>query len=141
MPSLLDIHNLRVNFDTADGSVQAVTGVSLQLDRGEMLGLVGESGCGKSATALSIPRLLPRPAATIEGRILFDGCDLLRLPMPDLRQIRGRRIGVIFQDPMTSLSPLHRVGEQVAETVRLHEKVTAAAARIRTSFPAACNSA
>ena len=131
MPPLLDITDLHVSFDTDDGAVQAVTGVSLRLERGEVLGLVGESGCGKSATALSIPRLLPRPAATIEGRILLDGCDLLRLPMPELRQLRGRRIGVIFQDPMTSLSPLHRVGEQVAETVRLHEKVSAAAARER----------
>ena len=131
MPPLLDITDLHVSFDTDDGAVQAVTGVSLRLERDEVLGLVGESGCGKSATALSIPRLLPRPAATIEGRILLDGCDLLRLPMPELRQLRGRRIGVIFQDPMTSLSPLHRVGEQVAETVRLHEKVSAAAARER----------
>ena len=131
MLPLLQIRDLRVCFDTDDGVVQAVTGVSLQLERGEVLGLVGESGCGKSATAMSIPRLLPRPTAQIEGEILLDGRNLLQLPVPELRQIRGRRIGMIFQDPMTSLSPLHRVGEQIAEVVRLHESVSAAAARER----------
>jgi len=131
MPTLLQINDLRVSFATDDGMVQAVTGVSLRLERGEVLGIVGESGCGKSATAMSIPRLLPLPTARIEGKILFDGRDLLRLPVPELRQLRGRRIGMIFQDPMTSLSPLHRVGEQIAEVVRLHETVTAAAARER----------
>ena len=131
MPSLLQINDLRVNFTTDDGVVQAVTGVSLRLERGEVLGIVGESGCGKSATAMSIPRLLPLPTARIEGEILFDGRDLLRLPIPELRQLRGRRIGMIFQDPMTSLSPLHRVGEQIAEVVRLHETVSAAAAHAR----------
>ena len=131
MPTLLEINNLRVSFDTDDGVVRAVTGVSLRLERGEVLGLVGESGCGKSATAMSIPRLLPLPVARIEGEILFDGRDLLRLPVPELRRIRGRRIGMIFQDPMTSLSPLHRVGEQIAEVVRLHETVSAAVARER----------
>jgi peptide/nickel transport system ATP-binding protein/oligopeptide transport system ATP-binding protein len=131
MPLLLDIRDLRVCFDTDDGVVQAVTGVSLRLERGDVLGLVGESGCGKSATAMSIPRLLPRPAARIDGEILFDGRSLLRLPLPELRQLRGRRIGMIFQDPMTSLSPLHRVGDQVAEVVRLHEPVAAGIARER----------
>ena len=111
--------------------MHAVTGVSLHVARGEVLGLVGESGCGKSATAMSIPRLLPLPAARVDGEILLDGRDLLRLPVPELRKIRGRRIGVIFQDPMTSLSPLHRVGEQIAEVVRLHEPVSAAVARER----------
>lgn len=131
MPPLLQITNLRVSFTTDDGVVQAVTGVSLRLDRGEVLGLVGESGCGKSATAMSIPRLLPLPTAQVYGEILFDGRDLLRLPVPELRQIRGRKIGMIFQDPMTSLSPLHRVGDQIAEVVRLHETVSVAAARER----------
>jgi len=131
MPSLLQITDLRVCFNTDDGVVQAVTGVSLRLARGEVLGLVGESGCGKSATAMSIPRLLPLPIARIAGEILFDGRDLLQLPVPELRQIRGLRIGVIFQDPMTSLSPLHRVGEQIAEVVRLHEAVPTAVARAR----------
>ena len=106
MSTLLDIRNLHVCFDTEEGVVQAVTGVSLRLARGEVLGVVGESGCGKSATAMSIPRLLPLPAARIRGEICFEGLDLLRLPVAELRQLRGRRIGMIFQDPMTSLSPL-----------------------------------
>ena len=131
MPHLLQITDLRVCFDTDDGVVQAVTGVSLRLERGEVLGLVGESGCGKSATAMSIPRLLPLPTARIEGKIFLDGLDLLHLPVPELRKIRGRRIGMIFQDPMTSLSPLHRVGDQIAEVVQLHEKVPTAVARER----------
>ena len=131
MHPLLQISDLHVSFDTDDGVVRAVTGVSLRLERGEVLGLVGESGCGKSATAMSIPRLLPRPTATIAGEILLDGRDLMQLPVPELRQIRGRQIGMIFQDPMTSLSPLHRVGEQIAEVVRLHETVPAAVARAR----------
>ncbi|MEI6211688.1 MAG: ABC transporter ATP-binding protein [bacterium] len=131
MSTLLDIRNLHVCFDTEEGVVQAVTGVSLRLARGEVLGVVGESGCGKSATAMSIPRLLPLPAARIRGEICFEGLDLLRLPVAELRQLRGRRIGMIFQDPMTSLSPLHRVGEQIAEVVRLHETVSAAVARER----------
>ena len=131
MPPLLQINNLHIRFSTDDGVVQAVTGVSLQLERGEVLGMVGESGCGKSATAMSIPRLLPRPTAQIAGEILLDGRNLLQLPMPELRQLRGRRIGMIFQDPMTSLSPLHRVGHQIAEVVRLHEPVSAAAAHER----------
>ncbi len=131
MPTLLEIRDLRVCFDTDDGVVQAVTGVSLRLERGEVLGVVGESGCGKSATAMSIPRLLPLPTARIAGEILFDGRDLLRQPVPELRRIRGRRIDMIFQDPMTSLSPLHRVGEQIAEVVRLHEAVPTAMARER----------
>ena len=131
MPTLLKINDLRVCFASDDGIVQAVTGVSLQLERGEVLGLVGESGCGKSATAMSIPRLLPLPAARVEGEVRFDGRDLLRMPVPELRRVRGRRIGMIFQDPMTSLSPLHRVGDQIAEVVRLHEPVTAGAARER----------
>ena len=129
MPTLLEIADLQVAFDTDDGVVRAVTGASLRLDRGEVLGLVGESGCGKTATAMSVPRLLPRPAARVAGRVLFDGRDLLALPLAEMRALRGRRIGVIFQDPMTSLSPLFRVGVQIAEVVRLHARVSAAAAR------------
>jgi oligopeptide/dipeptide ABC transporter ATP-binding protein len=131
VPPLLQITDLHVRFDSDDGVVHAVDGVSLTLNRGEVLGIVGESGCGKSATAMSIPRLLPRPAAHISGEILFNGRDLLTLPLPELREMRGRRIGVIFQDPMTSLSPLHRVGAQIAEVVRIHERVTPAVARER----------
>jgi oligopeptide/dipeptide ABC transporter ATP-binding protein len=132
MTPLLQIEDLRVRFATEHGDVPAVTGVSLQVQRGEVLGLVGESGCGKSATAMSIPRLLPRPAAQVAGRILLDGRDLLTLPVAEMRPLRGRRIGVIFQDPMTSLSPLHRVGDQIEEVIHLHERLSRAAARERT---------
>jgi len=131
MPKLLDIENLHVRFDTDDGTVHAVTGVSLRLDRGDVLGLVGESGCGKTAVAMSIPRLLPRPIARLDGRVLFDGQDLLSLPANALRPLRGRHIGVIFQDPMTALSPLHRVGDQIAEVLHLHTRLTRTAARER----------
>ncbi len=127
---LLEIQDLQIQFE-ADGQVtRAVEGVSLSLDRGQVLGLVGESGCGKSATAMSVPRLLPVPPARITGgRITFDGRSLLDMPLPELRALRGAKIGVIFQDAMTSLSPLHRVGRQLEEVVRLHREVSAAAAR------------
>jgi oligopeptide/dipeptide ABC transporter ATP-binding protein len=107
-----------------------VDGVSFAIDRGEVLGLVGESGCGKSATAMCIPRLLPAPPARVTGgRVTLDGRDLLAMPLPELRALRGAKIGVIFQDAMTSLSPLHRVGRQLEEAVRLHRRVSPAAAR------------
>ena len=108
----------------------AAADVSLSLDRGEVLGIVGESGSGKSSVAMSVPRLLPSPPAFWpKGRVLFDGRDVLSMPLPELRAIRGKRIGVVFQDPMGSLSPLHRIGDQLVETVRLHEQVSAKAAR------------
>ncbi|MGI6495913.1 MAG: ABC transporter ATP-binding protein [Kiritimatiellia bacterium] len=123
MPALLDIENLHVRFASDDGEVHAVDGVSLSLERGEILGLLGESGCGKSATAMAIPRLLHIPAASISAdAIRFDGIDLLRIPVKELRSLRGRRIGVIFQDPMTSLSPLHRIGDQLDEVQLLHDR-------------------
>jgi oligopeptide/dipeptide ABC transporter ATP-binding protein len=107
-----------------------VDGVSFAIDRGEVLGLVGESGCGKSATAMCIPRLLPVPPARVTGgRVTLDGRDLLAMPLPELRALRGAKIGMIFQDAMTSLSPLHRIGRQLEETVRLHRRVSPAAAR------------
>ena len=108
----------------------AAVQVDLTLDRGEVLGLVGESGSGKSSVAMSVPRLLPSPPAFWpEGRILFDGRDMLTMPLDELRRLRGKRIGVVFQDPMGSLSPLHRIGDQLVETVRLHEDISAKAAR------------
>jgi len=128
---LLQIENLHVRFETEEGIVHAVDDVSLFLNRGEVLGLVGESGCGKTATAMSIPRLLPQPVARVSGRVLFQDRDLLALDPAAMRHVRGRQIGVIFQDPMTSLSPLLRVGDQIAEAVLIHEPVTRAAARDR----------
>jgi len=105
--------------------VRAVDDVSFEVRRGEVLGLVGESGCGKSATALTLLRLLPRPPAVIEGgRVMFRGQDLLTLPIEELRNVRGAHIGMIFQEPMTALSPLHRIGDQLAEAVLLHRKVS-----------------
>ena len=130
---LLNIENLSVSYrDDEGGITPAAVDVSLTLDRGEVLGIVGESGSGKSSVAMSIPRLLPFPPAFWpKGRILFDGRDTLTMPLAELRGIRGRRIGVVFQDPMGSLSPLHRIGDQLVETVRLHEDVSAQAARDR----------
>ncbi len=127
---LLSIQDLHIRFESDGHIVRAVDGVSLELDRGQVLGLVGESGCGKTATALSVPRLLPMPPARItNGAIRLDGEDLLRLQLASLRRLRGAKIGVIFQDPMTSLSPLHRIVEQLEEVVLLHRPATRAAAR------------
>lgn len=130
---LLEIDDLDVSYrNEEDEVVSAARGVSLSLDRGEVLGLVGESGSGKSSVAMSVARLLPSPPAFYpKGRILFDGRDTLTLPLAEMRVLRGRRIGVVFQDPMGSLSPLHRIGDQLIETIRLHESVTYAAARER----------
>ena len=127
---LLEITDLHIQFESDEQTVRAVEGVSLSLDRGHVLGLVGESGCGKSATAMSIPRLLPMPPARItQGRVLFDGRNLLDRPLPELRKLRGEKIGVIFQDAMTSLSPLHHIGDQLEEVIRLHRDVSSTAAR------------
>ncbi len=124
MESLLNIENLRVSFQTDDGPIRAVDGVSLSLGRGEALGLVGESGCGKTVTAMSILRLIPAPPGRIEGgAVYFNGRDLLALPLDQLRDVRGRAISMIFQEPMTALSPLHRIGRQLAETIRLHRSI------------------
>ncbi len=121
---VLKVEDLRAGFATTDGFVRAVDGVSFDIRRGEVLGLVGESGCGKTVTALSLLRLLPRPPAVIEGgRALFHGQDLLSMPIDDLRGIRGGRIGMIFQEPMTALSPLHRIGDQLVEAAQLHRKM------------------
>ena len=122
---LLSVEELRAGFQTAEGFVRAVDGVSFEIRRGEVLGLVGESGCGKTATALSLLRLLPRPPAAIEGgRALFHGRDLLSMPIEELRKIRGGKIGMIFQEPMTALSPLHRIGDQLVEAARLHREIS-----------------
>ncbi len=121
----LRIEDLRVSFDTSLGELRAVDGVSLSLAPGETLGLVGESGCGKSVTAMSILRLVPSPPGRlVSGRILFDGRDLATLPLRELRKIRGAAVGMVFQDPMTALSPLHRIGDQLLEALRLHRPVS-----------------
>jgi oligopeptide transport system ATP-binding protein len=118
---LLEVKNLSTHFFTRDGTVHAVDEVSFDLDYGETLGLVGESGCGKTVTALSLVRLVPDPPGKIvNGQILFDGIDLLRLSNEEMRLLRGKKIGFIFQDPMTSLNPTLTIGFQIAESARLH---------------------
>jgi oligopeptide transport system ATP-binding protein len=130
--ALLEVRDLVVRFRTRDGTIHAVNGVSFQLEPGETLGLVGESGCGKSVTNLAIIRLLPRPAGRIEGgEVRFDGQDLLRLPESEIRQIRGRDIAMIFQDPMTSLNPVLTIEEQLVETIQAHRAVSVEEARRR----------
>lgn len=129
MSHLLDVRNLQTHFLTRAGLVRAVDGVSFHLDRGELLGLVGESGCGKSITALSIMRLIASPGRIIGGDIVFDSKSLLRLSEPAMRAIRGDDIAMIFQDPMTSLNPVFTVGEQIAEALRLHRKLSRKDAR------------
>lgn len=127
---LLQVRDLAVEFQTDDGAVvRAVDGVSFDVRSGEVLGVVGESGCGKSVTAMSLLRLIPRPPGRYaRGEILYRGEDLLQLPVDRLRSIRGARISMIFQDPMQSLSPLHRIGAQLVETLQLHQTVSRQAA-------------
>jgi peptide/nickel transport system ATP-binding protein/oligopeptide transport system ATP-binding protein len=122
---LLRIRNLHTYFYTDNGVVKAVDGIDFTIRRGETLGLVGESGCGKSVTALSILRLIQQPPGRIvKGQIMFDGQDLLELSAVQMRHIRGKRISMIFQEPMTSLDPLFRIGDQIAESIRLHQRVS-----------------
>jgi len=119
---LLRIENLRTQFSTENGTITAVDGVSFSIPRGETLGVVGESGCGKSVTALSVMRLIPDPPGKIvDGTIAYDGTNLLELPEAQMRAMRGNKISMIFQEPMTSLNPVFTTGEQVAEAVRLHQ--------------------
>src|SRR3989475_10500470 len=124
MSHLLEVKNLATHFPTRAGLVRAVDGVSFHLDRGELLGLVGESGCGKSMTALSIMRLIAPPGKIVGGEIIFDGQDLLKLSNAEMRAVRGDDIAMIFQDPMTSLNPVFTVGEQIAEALRLHRQLS-----------------
>jgi peptide/nickel transport system ATP-binding protein/oligopeptide transport system ATP-binding protein len=128
--TILEISGLKTQFKTRQGLVTAVDGVDLTIARGETFGVVGESGCGKSVTALSILRLLPKPAGRIAGgRILFDGRDLATLSEAEIRKIRGNRISMIFQEPMTSLNPVYTIGFQIEEVLRRHRSMNRAAAR------------
>lgn len=122
--SLLEVKNLKTYFATRRGEVRSVDDVSFTVERGETLSLVGESGCGKSVTALSIMRLVASPGRVVGGEILFEDRDLLKLGEEEMRAIRGDDIAMIFQDPMTSLNPVFTVGEQIAEAIRLHRKVS-----------------
>jgi oligopeptide/dipeptide ABC transporter ATP-binding protein len=131
-PSLLQVEDLVVQFRTHEGTVHAVNGINFALDEGERLGLVGESGCGKSVTNLAIMRLLPKPAGRIDrGRVIFDGQNIVELREDEVRAIRGRDIAMIFQDPMTSLNPVLTIEEQMVETIRAHKKVSKVDARSR----------
>lgn len=130
---LVDVKNLRTFFYTEDGVVPAVDGVDLTIHRGEIVGLVGESGCGKSVTALSIMRLIPNPPGKIiSGEIMFHGENLLNKSEEEMRLIRGDKISMIFQEPMTSLNPVFTVGDQISEAITLHQKIDEVEARKRT---------
>jgi peptide/nickel transport system ATP-binding protein len=119
---LLEVKNLQTYFFTDEGTVRAVDGVDLYIKQGETLGVVGESGCGKSVTALSIMKLIPQPPGKIvEGEIIYNGVNLVDLPANRMRKIRGKEISMVFQEPMTSLNPVFTCGEQIAEALRLHE--------------------
>jgi peptide/nickel transport system ATP-binding protein len=132
MAPLLRVNDLRTSFFTSDGEVRAVDGVTFDVEDGRTVGLVGESGCGKSVTALSIVQLLPKGTGRIVGgSIQFQGTDLTSLPAEKMRRIRGNEISMIFQEPMTSLNPVMTVGDQIAETVRLHQSANRNEARAR----------
>jgi peptide/nickel transport system ATP-binding protein len=126
--ALLEVDHLRVTLQTSRGAADALRGVSFSLDRGQTLGLIGESGCGKSITALALMGLLPE-GARVAGSIRFDGQELTTLDEAQLCRLRGNRIGMVFQEPMTALNPLHTVGRQIAESLRLHKELSSGAAR------------
>ena len=122
--SLLEIRNLKTYFFLEKGTVKAVDGINLKVKFGEILGLVGESGCGKSVTALSIMRLVPYPGKIVEGSIIFEGTDILRLKEEEMRRLRGKKIAMIFQDPTTALNPTLTIGDQIAEVFQTHENMS-----------------
>ena len=124
MQPLLEVRNLRTSFFTDAGEVRAVDGVSFSVEPGKLMGLVGESGSGKTASVLSIMRLLPESARVIGGSILFEQRSLLELSEPEMRAVRGAKIAMIFQEPMTSLNPVFTVGSQIAEAIRLHQRTS-----------------
>ena len=130
--SLLRVENLRTWFDTRSGVMKAVDGVDLDVREGKTLGIVGESGSGKSVTALSIMRLIERPGRILPGsHIYFEGNDLAAIPERELERVRGNRMSMVFQEPMTSLNPVHTVGDQIIEAIRLHRRISARQARER----------
>ncbi|AWC20891.1 Stage 0 sporulation protein KD [Aminobacter sp. MSH1] len=129
---ILQIENLVTTFDTAEGGFNAVDGVSLYIEEGETLAVVGESGSGKSVTALSIMRLTPPSSSKIEGAIWFEGKNLLTLPDDEIRQIRGNKIAMIFQEPMTSLNPVYSIGSQIGEALITHRGLSHSQAKAET---------
>src|SRR5260221_5555195 len=128
---LLEVWNLQPHFRTPEGINRAVDGVSFHVDEGETLAIVGESGCGKSVTAMSLLRLIPEPPGKIAGSVRFQGKDLLQLSEQEMRAIRGNDISMIFQEPMTSLNPVLTVGRQIGETLRMHQGLNKQAAEAR----------
>jgi peptide/nickel transport system ATP-binding protein len=128
---LLEVRDLKVSFRTEDGLVRAVDGVSFTLAKGEVLGIVGESGSGKSFSVMSVMRLIIDPNAIFEGEVIYKGRDLMKLSQDEMREVRGAEIAMIFQDPMTSLNPVYKVGWQISEQIREHEELSASAARGR----------
>ena len=131
MDDILEIKGLKTQFFTEDGVVRAVDGIDLVVKRGEVLGLVGESGCGKSVTSLSIMRLVSDPGRVVEGQIVFDNEDILKLPESRMMDIRGNRISMIFQQPQSSLNPVFRIGDQLAEVLNIHQDMGKAAGERR----------
>jgi peptide/nickel transport system ATP-binding protein len=134
MPApLLQVKGLCSAFDTDEGRVTAVDGVSFEVHAGKTLGIVGESGCGKSVTAMSILRLLPQPMGVITGgEVLFEGQDLVKMPVDDLRKVRGNQISMVFQEPMTALNPVQRIGQQLSEGLILHKGLDPEAALLKS---------
>ncbi len=132
MQPLLEVKSLRTSFFTDAGELRAVDGVGFQVEAGKLMGLVGESGSGKTVCVLSIMRLLPDSARIVDGEILFEGRDLLKLAEPEMRAVRGGKIAMIFQEPMTSLNPVFTVGSQIGEAIRLHQRTSRAETRDRT---------
>jgi oligopeptide/dipeptide ABC transporter ATP-binding protein len=120
---LVDVKGLKTYFNTEDGIVQAVDDINFQIKKGEVLGLVGESGCGKSTVALSLMRLIQKPGEILDGEVTFEGKDLLKLNDEEIREIRGGKIAMIFQDPMSSLNPVFSIGFQIEEAIRLHQRI------------------
>ncbi|MDX2201919.1 MAG: ABC transporter ATP-binding protein [Hyphomicrobiaceae bacterium] len=129
--ALLEVEQLQTHFRTPEGVLRAVDGLSLSIEAGQTLAIVGESGCGKSVTAMSILRLIPEPPGRIAGRITFEGRNLLEISQAELRAIRGNEISMIFQEPMTSLNPVLTIGRQIRETLRLHQGLSRKAAQER----------